>query len=202
MNLSFEDYDPKKHDSHMVTGLMYQADVEMHSHFFGSEKDCLSINEELINLEKKYLKPENIKLALLDDEIVGLAIHFNVSEKSRFDLAIGRLLVKTMGLRWVLKQIFLFIKARNLGGGSMEQDGRYIYNLCVNSAYRGRGIGAALMNRLFEKYHKLYLHVNINNHRGQKFYKRMGFVQKSRRVISYKGKEFGEYLMEKKYIQN
>ena len=198
MNLTFENYDPKKHDSHVVTELMYHADLEMHSLFFGSEKNCLSINEELINLEKKYLKPKNIKLALLDDEIAGLAINFNVSEKSTFDLATGRVLVKVMGLRWVIKRIFLFIKARNLGGGSMEQDGRYIYNLCVHSDYRGQGIGASLMNRLSEKYHKLYLHVNINNHRGQKFYKRMGFVQKSKRVISYQGKLFGEFLMEKK----
>ena len=198
MNLTFENYDPKKHDSHVVTGLMYHADLEMHSLFFGSEKNCLNINKELINLEKKYLKPENIKLALLDDEIVGLAIHFNVSEKTKFDLDIGRVLVKTMGLRWVLKQISLFITARNLGGGSMEQDGRYIYNLCVNSAYRVHGIGTALINRLFEKYHRLYLHVNINNHRGQKFYKRMEFMQKSKRVITYQGKLFGEFLMEKK----
>ena len=135
---------------------------------------------------------------MIGDAIVGLAVHFNVSEKSTFDLHTGRVLVKVLGLGWVLKRIWLFIKARNLGGGTMEQDGRYIYHLCVNSEYRGQGIGAALIKRLSATYSKLYLHVNINNHRGQKFYNRMGFVQKSRRVISYKGREFGECLMEKK----
>ena len=198
MNLTFENYDPKKHDKHIVAALMYQADIEMHSLFFGSEKDCLGINEELINFEKKYLIPENISLATIGNEIVGLAINFKVSEKSTFDLSIGRVLVKVMGLGWVFKRLPLFVRARNLGGGSMEQDGRYIYNLCVNSNYRGRGVGAALITRLSVTHGRLYLHVNINNHRGQKFYDRMDFVQKSRRVISYQGKEFGEFLMEKK----
>jgi ribosomal-protein-alanine N-acetyltransferase len=52
--------------------------------------------------------------------------------------------------------------------------------LCVNEAYRGLGIGKALMRAIIDRsiqegYRKMTLEVRINNERGLNFYARLGF---------------------------
>ncbi|MGV8146081.1 MAG: GNAT family N-acetyltransferase [Alkaliphilus sp.] len=197
MDITIENYNPEKHNKHTVGKLMYNADIEMNNLFFGEEKECIRINEELISLEKKYLTSENIKLAIVNGEIAGLMLGYNASQIKQFHSDTGKALLKAMGLWWVLKKILIFIKARKLGEGFMEQGGYYIYVLSVDSLHRGKGIGAQLIEMMMEKHSKLYLHVNTNNHRGQKFYKKMGFEQREKSVILHNGKEIGTYLMEK-----
>ena len=197
MNLNFENYNPQKHDKRLVAELMYKADVEIHRLFLGEVKECITINEELINLEKQYLSSENIILAMIDDKIVGSVVGYNVAHKKGFDKQMGKALVEVMGLWWVLKRMFIFMKARKMGNGFMDNDAYYIHTLSVNSSYRGRGIGAELIKMMAKRHSRLYLHVNINNHRGRKFYAKMGFEEKEKNVILHKGKEIGAYLMQK-----
>ncbi len=197
MNVTFENYDPKRHDKHEVLKLMYNADIEMNSLFFGDEKNCNKINEELMNLEKKYLDLEDIKLAITDGQIVGLVLGYDVNKKKKFDVDMGRALGRVMGHWWLLKRTFLFIKARNMGKGRMDKDGYYIFILSVNSEYRGFGIGARIIEMMAKKHNKLYLHVNSKNIRGQKFYKKMGFEEKEGESISHNGKQVGAFLMKK-----
>ncbi|MCD5415180.1 MAG: GNAT family N-acetyltransferase [Clostridiales bacterium] len=198
MNVFFENYNPEKHDKHVVAELMYNADVEINTLFFGGEIECLTINEELINLEKQYLASKNIVLAMIDDKIVGLALGIDVSYRDCFDKKIGKAIVEVMGFWYLLRKMYFFFIAKKINEGTMDNDAHFIHTLSVSSFYRGRGIGAELIKMMAKRHSKLYLHVNINNNRGQKFYEKMGFEQKERNVILHKGKEIGTYLMLKK----
>jgi len=198
VDITIVGYDPKKHDKRVLAKFMYNADIEMNNLFLGEEKDCIKINEKLVDLKNQHLVSEDINLAIVNGEIAGLVLGYNVSKKKRFNKNMGEALVKVMGVWWLLKRLFLFIKARKLGGGFMEQDGYYIYILSIDPFHRGKGIGAQLIEMMVKKHSKLYLHVNTNNYRGQKFYKKMGFKQREKSVILHNGKEVGTYLMQKK----
>lgn len=87
------------------------------------------------------------------------------------------------------------MKMDKITGGDMDEDGYYIHSISVSPAHRSKGIGAFMIEKLKETEKKVYLHVNINNERGQNFYKKVGFQSQSRDTIILKGKEVGTHLM-------
>lgn len=96
-----------------------------------------------------------------------------------------------------MKKMPFFMKLDKMMGDEMDEDGYYIHTLSVSPQYQGRGIGAAIIETLAKKYGKLYAHVNSNRKRAVKFYKRMGFIEKSKGTLEYKGNELSESLMER-----
>ena len=61
-----------------------------------------------------------------------------------------------------------------------------ILNLAVDPAFRGRGVGALLLQHLLDQgFSKIYLEVRSSNHSAVGFYRRAGFAEVGRRRAYY-----------------
>lgn len=197
MTITLEAYNPEKHHRDTIAELIYDSDEEMHSIVYGAKEEGVRIISELMAMEDNYYSPQNIKCGVCRDEIICVIVGFPVEEKTKLDNSTGKIFAKVMGMWALLKRMPVFFRMARIMPGEMDKDGYYILGLSVIPAYQGQGFGSRMIEFLAEKHHKLYLHVNINKPRAQKFYKKVGFYPRVKGTMAYKGREIGTYLMEK-----
>lgn len=78
------------------------------------------------------------------------------------------------------------------------QNGKYVYSVCVDEAYRGKNIANSLYDNLKIFYHDSDLYVDIqhephNNIASRKFHEKIGFKLKA--TCLYKGSTYGLYCL-------
>jgi len=196
MKVRLEPYDRQKHDQDKLAELIYQSDEKMNTLTYGS--DALGVIRKLLEIPESYFVPDDMKCALVEDELVSVVVYYPVSEMEAVDKVAGRGFMKAMGFWSFFKKMLLFIKMDRMLGGDLDPDGIYIHTIAVDSQMRGRGIGSEILSRIAEENEKMYLYVNMNNEGAIRFYQKNGFTQKHLGKMTHKGEEFGEYLMERK----
>ncbi|MGF7185871.1 ribosomal protein S18 acetylase RimI-like enzyme [Desulfitispora alkaliphila] len=198
MMINLEEYNPKKHDKHLIAELIYQSDEELNSLVYGEQEEAIKVITALIDMEDNYYTSPYIKCVVYQEKFAGVLVGFLVNEKSQIDKSSGKAFAKAMGTWNFLKRMPLLFRMGKITSGEMDAKGYYIHTICVASQFQGLEIGRKIIEILAIDHEKLYLHVNIKKQGAQKFYKRVGFQPQSKGTINHKGKEIGTYLMEKK----
>ncbi|QGU00296.1 hypothetical protein SYNTR_1702 [Candidatus Syntrophocurvum alkaliphilum] len=194
--IQIEQFSLNKHDRSSIAKLIFDSDIEMNSLVYGKKEEGIRIITELLAMENNYYNPQYVKLAIIEDEVIGVIVGYPLEQKQDLDKGTGLSYSKVMGTWAFLKKIPLYNKMGRITGGEMDQKGYYIVAVCVDSNYQGTGIGRKLIEALHENI--IYLHININNQKAYDFYKRLGFNSKNKQFITHKGKKYGTFLMERK----
>ncbi len=195
MNLQFEAYDPERHDAHTIATLIYQADPELMSLGFGSERDVVEIVQKLMSMEHNQYSREHITCAALDGELVGVIVGFTGEQKKRMDKESGQDWAKAFGVWRMIRLLPRAGKLERIVTDQVEPDEFVVFGFAVKKAHRGHGLGSRMMEHILERHDKVCLDVNIHNERAMRFYQRHGFEMKGRNTIRHKGRELGNLCM-------
>ena len=114
----------------------------------------------------------------------GVGLHDDVDSQG----SIARYLQRNPGLSLVVREDDKIVAAVLCG-----HDGRrgYLNHLAVDPAYRQRGIGKAIVEKVLEKLHAIGISrcnilVYANNHKGQRFWDKNNWITRSDLKIMYK----------------
>lgn len=196
MSVRLETYDPEKHDKDRIAELILESDPEMNRLVYGERP--VEVIRELLSIPESYFTSDYTKLAMLNDTLAGVVVYYPASERQAVDKRAGQGLMKAMGLFKFLRKLPLYNKMDGMLGGEIEDDGLYIHTLAVNGDLRGKGIGSEIIRALSQENEKMYAYVNAANDRAIRFYEKNGFEEASYGEMRHKGKEYGEYLMERR----
>jgi len=195
LDISFGRYDLKTDDLGRTAWLFYVTDPGIMGMFFGKEKHAVPLLKELILLDHNHFSHNHILCARQNGVIVGILSGFNGKTNRVVERECGREYFKSLGLLGALRAGLVALFMQWLFKKTVSDDEFYVNNLCVAPGNRSSGIGAALLGEIFKKYDKVSLGVNVNNHRGMKFYERNGFKIESGHKINILGKTIGAYNM-------
>lgn len=196
MGVKLETFEPERHDKNAIADLIFQSDEEMNSLVYG--KNAAEVIRKLLEVPDSYFVPEYTKCALLGEKLVGVVVSYPVSQMKEVDKVAGQGFMKALGLFSFLTKMSLYTKMAKMLGGNLDRDGLYIHTLCVDSKFRGMGLGTEILAALAKENEKMYLYVNAKNQGAIRFYKKNGFNEGFHGKMKYRGKEYGEYLMERK----
>ena len=197
MTLRIEPYDPAQHPMRDCAELIYGTDSSLNALVYGGGLEGVAVIEAMLGVDDGYFCREHTRCAVLDGEVVGILVGYSVSQKEQVDAASGHTFMRAMGAWRFLKRLPLFMRMAKLTGGEMDPDGYYIHTLSISPAHQRRGIGTRLIEAA-EGHSALYLHVNMENQQAISFYEKVGFQRKSQTQIVLRGRQVGEYLMEKR----
>jgi ribosomal protein S18 acetylase RimI-like enzyme len=163
--------------------------------FFGKERQAVPMLKKLILLDHNHFSHNHILCARHNGEIVGILSGFGGEMNRVVERECAQEYFKSLGLLGALRAGFVALFMQWLFKKTVSDDEFYVNNLCVAPGNRSLGIGAALLGEIFKNYDKVSLGVNVNNHRGMKFYVRNGFKIESGYKINIFGKPIGVYNM-------
>lgn len=195
MELTITPFDKSSDNIEKVAWLFYVTDIGIMSTFFGKEKRAVSVLKNLIPLENNHFSHKYIMCAKKGKEIVGLLSGYDGTQVSVIENECAKDYVKALGLAGSLRAAFVAFIMQYLFRSEIDENEFYVNNLCVDPDFRSQGIGAMLLSDVCAKHSKVSLGVNANNHRGLKFYKRIGFEKKSGQSFNFFGKTIGAYHM-------
>jgi len=196
MTVKLESYDPEKHDQDLLAELIFKSDEQMNTLTYGT--NAVEVIKALLTIPESYFVPDLMKVALADNDLVGVVVYFPVSRLKEIDNTAGKGFMKAMGILSFFKKMPLYMKMDRMLGGELDEDGLYIHTICVDSRKRGQGIGSEIIDLIAEENEKMYLYVNMKNDGAIRFYERNGFEKKNLGTMRHKGETHGEYLMERK----
>jgi len=195
MEITIGSFDLNTDDLDRTAWLFYVTDPGIMGMFFGKEKQAVPVLRKLILLNNNHFSHNYIICARRDGEIVGILAGFDGKMNRLVELKCGQEYFKALGFAKAFRAGLVALFMQWFFKESVAENEFYVNNLCVAPGNRSLGIGATLLNEIFKKYDKVSLGVNVNNHRGLKFYERNGFKVKSGHKISIFGKTIGAYNM-------
>lgn len=195
MEITIGPYDLKTDDLDRTAWLFYVTDPGIMRMFFGKERQAVPLLKKLILLDYNHFSHKHIICARRNGEIVGILAGFDGKVNRLVERECGQEYFRSLGLLKALRAGLVALFMQWLFRKSVADDEFYVNNLCVAPGNRSSGIGAALLEEFFKKYDKVSLGVNVNNHRGLKFYERNGFRIESGHKINIFGKTVGAYNM-------
>lgn len=167
-----------------VAQIIYQTDDFIFPFLFGKKEKAIPRLKQLVELEHNAFSYQHIIIDI-ETEIKGILIEQNRSDNIKEERDYKQVFSTLSLILLAIKQVFLFpIFHFKL------KEGRYIQNLTVDEKSRGQGIGTrllldALMRAKEDGIKKLYLDVEIKNHKAIKLYEKHGFVIKKKKRIWY-----------------
>lgn len=161
-------------DLSVVSNLIYETDNYIFPHFFNDSKtSAKGILPYMIDSDTIYNR-NNIYVALSEEKIIGIMvinkspIQINISAFiDSFEKA-GEMIDDSF--ERVLKEYYLPLEN--------EPEGYFIANICIDSAYRGQGIGGALLEMVLsdvEPDKDVYLDCLVDNKVALTVYESHGF---------------------------
>lgn len=193
--MKWETYRPGEHDRNRIAELIFQTDKELSPLVYGNNPR--NMIRELLDKNSGFFFSGHMRCAMLNDQIVGLAVIYPVEAMGTLNRATGQIFLDTIGFMGVIRKMPMLMKMAHMLGGSMDGDGLYLHTLCVDRDYRGSGIGSEILRNLASEHRKIYLHVNAKNKGAVHFYEKNGLVIQSHRRMRFKGKEYEYYLMKR-----
>ncbi|MED3931763.1 GNAT family N-acetyltransferase [Priestia megaterium] len=161
----------RKEDASAVTELLYDmlgSIARSHTAATTNEEALLRLKAFILSEKNRY-SYHHITVAEVDEKVVGLMLCYE-----------GNM------LQTLYEPVKRFVRAK-LNNPAWEIDietehgDYYIDSLCVDEAYRGKGIGTALLNvaKQEAKKRKMFLSLNVeyNNVEAKKLYQRIGFQE-------------------------
>ena len=198
MNISMEKFNPGKHDSHLVATLIYAADREFNEIVYGNEAAGVAVIKKMMEMDHNYFTYPHVDCAVHNGEVTGVLVGFTGREKQQLDQGSAKAFARVFGFwSFLFKKIPVYMKMAKFTWNKIDEDKYLVNSLCVVPAHRSQGIGAHMLESVYEKYDKVYLDVNMHNEKALKFYQRNGFEIKSYNSIIYKGKKVGAYSIKR-----
>ena len=197
MTLRIDPYDSAQHPMRDCAELIYGADSSLNAWVYGGGLEGVAVIEAMLGVDDGYFCREHTRCAVLDGEVVGILVGYPVRHKEQVDATSGHAFMRAMGAWGFLKRLPMFMRMAKLTGGEMDPDGYYVHTLSISPTHQRRGIGTQLIDAA-EGHSALYLHVNMENQQAIRFYEKVGFQRKSQAQVVLRGRQVGEYLMEKR----
>ncbi len=193
-----EKFNLEKHDPHLVATLIYASDREFNEIVYGSEAAGVTAIKKMMELDYNYFTYPHVDCAIHNGEMVGVLVGFTGREKQQLDQGSAKAFARVFGFwSFLFKKIPVFMKMAKFTWKKIDDDGYLVNSLCVVPAHRSQGIGARMLESVFEKYDKVYLDVNMHNEKALRFYQGLGFEIKSHNSMIYKGKRVGAYSIKR-----
>ncbi len=167
---------PMRQDDDMdkIAELIYKTDDYIYPAAFGTAKNLKKFLSIAIKQRGGIFSLENIKIALLNDKIVGIAIVLSEPITSKMDCSRISSLSKNIPDSFIHTYKNYFEKIEDTAGYEKED---YLLCLSVDSRYRGLHIGRRLLKQIIigSNDKNVNLDVIINNLSAVKLYKNCGF---------------------------
>ena len=159
----------------------------------GDHAFCLRLLAELYTKEGNRFSHDRAVLALQGGNVAALLLAFPGSELAGRNRAFLSQSFRIYGLRNYLRLLSNFLQT--FTGKETEKDEFYIAHLAVTPAYRGQGIGRALLAQAQDRavqtgFHKVSLLVEIGNTPAISLYEGAGFVITSTEATPHLEKRF------------
>lgn len=160
-------------DLEKIAELIYYTDNYIYPYWFENLENCKKELPELIKEDKFFYNINNLYIATIDDQIVGLICV--VDKETDLDYDYEKLRNKNERYRLTIDKYI---------SGMIEEvkkeDFAYISNVCVDQNYRGQHIATFMLEKLkniyVEKYYeKIFLEVLADNPSAIHLYEKMGF---------------------------
>lgn len=193
--INMEKFDPAKHDLHRVASLIYTVDPELNSMVYGNEAAGTAVIKRMLQMDYGYFAYPHVHCAGCEGEVVGVLAGYDGKTKKELEKTSGKAFVQAFGIWPFLKRLPTLIRISNFTWKIIDDDGYFVNILCLKPSHRGHGAGTGMLKPVLEKYNSVYLDVNINNERAQKFYAGLGFKIQAKNTIMYKGKRVGTYSL-------
>ncbi|GAB4440129.1 MAG: hypothetical protein OHK0011_22620 [Turneriella sp.] len=160
-------------DAQVVAGLIYDTDPYLFPFLFGKRQSALPILQRLFRLEANSFSHRYVTVAEADGEVAGMLIGYEPQEIDKqaeerdFRRALSAFEQLLMIPKFWILQPFL---------DKSEIHGRYIQNVCVAPAHRGKGIGSGLIRHYCSMAKdSVWLDVEMGNKANLAMYEHMGF---------------------------
>lgn len=180
-----------------AAGILYFTDKYIYPAAFKSKYVAKHLFPQLMRIEDGVFSKENIRIAIIDNKIVGAIIFFDSNVRADIDYSNVCNGLVGKGYDDVCKKYF-----NKLPGYIQSPNSIYISCVSVDKSYQNRGIGKILLKKLFDEYENksFYLHVIDNNVGAIRLYEKMGFSVKKSNLNGYAYNEIPPkcLLMEKK----
>jgi len=193
MAVELEHYDSGKHDQRSVARLVFESDPVFNTLVYG--KDPIAVIEGLLRLRDNYFDARYTRCAIHDGRVAGVVVGFPVAEKAEIDKKSGKDFARTMGTFRFLARMPLFVRMGKMMPPVEDESGYYVHTLCVDSDFRGLGLGSEIIGRVVAEHGALYLHVNRDNEAAIRFYERNGFRRLAEGSMRHKRHELSQVLM-------
>lgn len=151
----------------------------------GEEKETriLEVLADFFKQERNRLSYENCFVCDVDGTVVGLILCYFGGQAAELDEPLAA------RLRIVKNDPSLAIEKE------ADEEDFYIDTLCINQAFRGQGIGTALIQVVEQyakenKYERMSLVVEQNNTKAQKLYTRLGYIEVKEIMINHHQYEY------------
>lgn len=195
MALLLKNYEGTEHEREKVARLIFDSDLVFNSLVYG--KNALHVIEALLDLGDNYFSPQFTRCVMNENQIVGIAVAFPVSQKTEIDQKSGKDFAKAMGIFRFLSLMPLFIRMEKMMPAVTGTTGGYLHTLCIDSEQRGKGLGGQTIQQIAEELGPLHLHVNGDNAKAIAFYEKNGFKKAARGQMIHKGRPLSQILMSK-----
>jgi ribosomal protein S18 acetylase RimI-like enzyme len=201
MGLSFEEMDLSRHDPGTVAGLMYDTDPGLFRLMFGRRHTSISKIRSLIVAGGNSFGYEDIYVACLEREVVGIAIAHDEAGLRSAEKSDLRMFLHAMGVVGTLKLVlFAGPVISRILTDHVEPCELYLSNVSVAPEMRGKGVGTFLVENMAcvarEKgYKMLVLDASIENEDAKRLYDRLGFEVSGQKSIRLPWKSYGTYTM-------
>lgn len=97
MSIRLENYNPEKHNEHIVATLIYSADYEFASLVFGNQEEGVQLIAKLMKMENNYFALPYVDCAIYKNEIIGVIVGFYGKQKRALDRASGKDFFRVFG---------------------------------------------------------------------------------------------------------
>lgn len=175
---------PKESETADCLRLMYMSGPDMWSYFLAAKEPEIY---EHINVF--YTKPdlalsrENVLVSVEDEKVRGLLLAVPVKDMKQMDknmMKYGKELYRVAGIVNAIKIMLRSGLQKHMD--VFTEDEYYVSNLAVFEAFRGKGVGAELLEKAEELagekgYAKLVLVVEYYNKEAKRIYEKHGFIE-------------------------
>ncbi|NYB51772.1 MAG: GNAT family N-acetyltransferase [Methanobacteriaceae archaeon] len=188
----------EKHDSLMVSKLIYEADVDTFNFFFGNQENASRKLQKLVAAGNNSLGYEQIYVATNEDSrILGVMV-YSIGKIDKIKEL--KVLFKNLNILDSLRFIMLEI-LDSIFMSDLDDDDYYFAIVAVDEQARGQGIGSFILEEGIKIARKkgckrAVLDVDIENEGALRLYERFGFKKFKEKIISIFGWKKGAYNME------
>lgn len=164
----------RERDRRLVARLIYDTDAYLFPFLFGARGSALPVLEELFALEANSFSFRHVQVAEYEEQVAGIIIAYDPvtidknAEQADFRRVLSFWQQLLMQPKYWLLGAFL---------DKSEISGQYVQNLCVDTAFRGKGIGTQMLRQFCQNTQgPVWLDVESGNDRVRALYERLGFT--------------------------
>ncbi|MFZ5628617.1 MAG: GNAT family N-acetyltransferase [Spirochaetota bacterium] len=161
------------HDAQAVAGLIYDTDPYLFPFLFGRRQAALPVLQQLFQLEGNSFSHRHVQVAEDGGDVAGMLIGYVPQDINKEAEATDFRRVLDFWQQLLLRPKFWLLEPFL---DKSEIDGRYIQNVCVAPAHRGKGIGSGLIRHFCSmSQDTVWLDVEMGNKANRAMYEHMGF---------------------------